>query len=224
MIRVLLVDDHAVVRVGLRALIGAAADIDVIGEAADGAAALRLAAELRPDVVVMDLSMDGKSGADATRELTRAVAAAGASTPRVLVLTMHDEEEYLIPLLEAGASGYIVKSAVSDDLLAAIRTVAQGRVFVRPSAAHVLAAGWTRRTQLDGARERYAALSEREQAVFRLIAQGYSSSQIGERLYISAKTVDTYRRRINEKTGFAERADYIRLAVDLGLLSPSGDA
>jgi DNA-binding NarL/FixJ family response regulator len=213
-IRVLLVDDHVVVRVGLRALLEAAPDVNVIGEASDGHVALELVASHDPDVVVLDLSMAGLDGAATTREITRRGARA-----RVLVLTMHDEEEYLIPLLEAGATGYVVKSAASADLLRAVRTVAAGRTFVRPEAAAVLAAGWTRRTAQDEARARYEALSARERDVFLLIAQGYSSSQIGERLNISAKTADTYRRRVNEKLGTAERADYVRLALELGLLA-----
>jgi DNA-binding NarL/FixJ family response regulator len=217
-IRVVLADDHAVVRLGLRTLLGGAPDIQVVGEAADGAEALVLCRELEPDVVVMDLSMSGMDGATATRALV----AAGART-RVLVLTMHDEEEYLIPLLDAGAAGYVVKSAVSTELLDAIRTVATGRTFVRPEAARVLADGWTRRTATDEARQRHEQLSDRERTVFTLIAQGYSTSQIGERINVSAKTVDTYRRRINEKLGLTERAEYVRLALRLGVLAPDDE-
>lgn len=216
-LRVVLVDDHLVVRAGLRALLDGVPDVVVVGEAASGEEALRLWESLRPDVAVVDLSMEGMDGATLTRELVRRWPDA-----RVLVLTMHDEEEYLIPLLEAGATGYVVKSAASQELLQAIRSVAAGRVYVRPSAAQVLAAGWTRRATRDEARERYDLLSERERAVFGLIAEGYTTSQIGERLFISAKTVDTYRRRINEKTGFGERSDYVRLALELGLLAPRG--
>jgi DNA-binding NarL/FixJ family response regulator len=172
--------------------------------------------------------MTGMDGVTATRELARLL-----PSVRVIALTMHDEEDYLIPLLEAGAAGYIVKDAASSDLLDAIRTVASGRQYVRPSAARVLAAGWTRRAAQDQARAAYDTLSERERDVFRQMAQGYSSSQIGARLFISAKTVDTYRRRINEKLGFTDRSDYVRLALDLGLLTsesgepspaPAGDA
>jgi DNA-binding NarL/FixJ family response regulator len=214
-IRVVLADDHAVVRLGLRTLLGSAADIQVVGEAADGAEALALCRELTPDVVVMDLSMNGMDGATATR----ALATEGART-RVLVLTMHDEEEYLIPLLDAGAAGYVVKSAVSTELLDAIRTVASGRTFVRPEAARVLADGWSRRAATDEARQRFEQLSDRERTVFVLMAQGYSTSQIGERINVSAKTVDTYRRRINDKLDLAERAEYVRLALRLGVLTP----
>lgn len=214
-LRVLLVDDHDVVRLGLRALLAEAPDVEVVGEAGDGEAALQRWAELRPDVAVVDLSMAPMDGVTLTRELVRRWPEA-----RVLVLTMHDEEEYLIPLLEAGATGYVVKSAASAELVQALRSVARGRVYVRPAAAQVLAAGWSRRASQDEARARYDALSEREREVFRLIAAGYTPSQIGERLFISAKTVDTYRRRINEKTGFTERADYVRLALELGVLAP----
>lgn len=216
-VRVLLADDHSVVRLGLRALLGAAPDIEVVGEAADGDAAIALAASLQPDVVVMDLSMAGKDGVTATRELV-----ASQSDARVLVLTMHEEEEYLIPLLEAGAMGYVVKSAASSTLLTAVRTVAAGERFVRPEAARVLANGWARRSAGDESRRRYDSLSEREREVFELIARGYSTSQIGERLFISAKTADTYRRRVNDKLGVGERSDYVRLALELGLLAPPG--
>jgi len=216
-IRVLLVDDHAVLRLGLRTLLAADPGLEVVGEAGDGAEALAMCERVRPHVVVMDLVMEGMDGVAATRALAQSHPDA-----RVLVLTMHEEEDYLIPLLEAGASGYIVKEAASADLLDAVRTVAAGRTFVRPAAARVLAEGWARRSAQAETRARYEALSERERDVFGLMAQGYSSSQIGERLFISAKTVDTYRRRINEKLGVSERAEYIRLALDLGLLG--GDA
>ena len=221
-IRVVLADDHGVVRLGLRTLLSAAPDVEVVGEASDGHEVLALCERLSPDIVVMDLSMGGMDGVTATRELARRRGPTG-TTPRVLVLTMHDEEEYLIPLLEAGASGYVVKDAASTELLDALRAVAAGRVYVRPAAAHVLATGWTRRAQQDATRTRYESLSERERAVFLLIAQGYTPSQIGERLHISAKTADTYRRRINDKLGFSERADYVRHALELGLLTPSGE-
>ena len=212
-IRILLVDDHDVVRLGLRTLLGAAPDISVVGEASTGSEALALDERLTPDVVVMDLSMAGMGGAEATREIVRRRPAA-----RVVVLTMHDEEEYLIPLLEAGAQGYVVKSAVTTDLLPAVRTVAAGRVFVRPAAARVLAEGWTRRTQQDEAQSRYESLSEREREVFRMHAQGFTSAQIGAKLFISAKTVDTYRRRIGDKLGTQEKAEWVRLALKLGVL------
>jgi DNA-binding NarL/FixJ family response regulator len=219
-IRVALADDHAVFRLGLRTLLADAPDILVVGEASDGEQALALCARVRPDVMIMDLSMAGMDGATATRTITaRAVERGAGALTRVLVLTMHDEEEYLIPLLEAGASGYMVKSAAGKDLLNAVRAVAAGEVFVRPAAARVLARGWTRRTAQGEAQATYATLSERERDVLLLFAQGHSLAGIGERLSISPKTVDTYRRRVSEKTGLAERADFVRFALELGLLS-----
>jgi DNA-binding NarL/FixJ family response regulator len=216
-IRVVLVDDHSVFRLGLKAVLAGAPDIEVVGEASDGEEALRLCARLNPDLAVMDLTMTGMDGIAATRQL-----ATERSGTRVLVLTMHDEEDYLIPLLEAGASGYIVKSAAARELVDAIRRVAAGEVFVRPAAAPVLAKGWTRRATRGEARALYVTLSDRERDVLQLFAQGYTSAQIGERLRISSKTVDTYKRRINEKTGLAERAEYVKLALELGLLAPTG--
>ena len=214
MTRILLVDDHGVVRLGLRTLLSAHADMDVVGEASDGREALAFIEQNAVDVVVLDLTMPGMDGHAATKEIARRFPAI-----RILILTMHDEEDYLLPLLESGASGYIVKDSASADLVEAIRAAAAGRVFVRETAAQILASGWTRRASQDPARAAFATLSDREREVIRLMSQGYSSTQIGGRLFISAKTVDTYRRRINDKMGFTERAQYIRLALDLGLLA-----
>jgi DNA-binding NarL/FixJ family response regulator len=212
-VRVLLADDHAVVRMGLRALLSSAPDVDVVGEAEDGEQAVAQVASLCPDVVIMDLSMDGMHGLAATQAITR-----HHPDTRVLVLTMHDEEEYLVPLLEAGAAGYVVKSAAGAELLGAVRAIAAGRSWVRAEAAPLLAGAFQRRARVDDTRQRYESLSERERNVFLFIAQGYTTSQIGKRLFISAKTVDTYRRRVNAKLDIADRADYVRLALDLGLL------
>lgn len=216
-IRILLADDHDVVRLGLRALLDSTAHIRVVGEARDGQEALDLFESLHPDVVVMDVSMAGMDGVTATRELVRR-----RPGTRVLALTMHDEDAYLVPLLEAGAMGYVVKSAASTLLLDAVQTVASGRRYVRPEAAHVLADELARRNVRNGQRERHDALSDRERAVFLYIAQGHSASEIGEKLHISAKTVDTYRRRINDKLEIGSRADYVRVALALGLLSAGG--
>ena len=214
LIRVVLADDHAVVRAGLKAVLGTARDIDIVGEAKDGKEAVALAERLNPDVVVMDLSMGGADGAEATKEIV----AKGLAT-RVLILTMHAEEDYLVPLLEAGAAGYLVKSAADRELVDAVRAVARGDVYVRPSAARVLAKGLTRKDPAQAERERYEMLTDRERNVLRLVAEGYSAPEIGARLFISPKTVDTYKQRINEKLGVAHRADYVKLAHTLGLIS-----
>jgi DNA-binding NarL/FixJ family response regulator len=214
LIRVVLADDHTVVRAGLKAVLGTARDIDVVGEARDGQEALNLVDRFHPHVVVMDLSMTGMDGAAATK----AIVAKGNDT-RVLILTMHPEEEYLVPLLEAGAAGYLVKSAADRELVDAVRAVAKGDVYVRHAAARVLARGLTQKDPHAVDKERFNRLTERERDVLRLTAQGYSAPEIGERLFISPKTVDTYKQRINEKLGISHRAEYVQLALRLGLLA-----
>lgn len=215
-IRVVLADDHAVVRAGLRAVLRGACDIDVVGEASGGDEAVELADRLGAHVVVMDLTMAGGDGITATR----AIVARGLPA-RVLMLTMHTEEEYLLPALEAGVAGYLVKSAADRELVEAVRAVAHGDApYVRGSAARVLARGIVAKQQdpLRAERERFARLSDREQDVLRLTAQGYTAPEIGDRLAISPKTVDTYKQRVNDKLGLTHRSDYVRLALRLGLL------
>ncbi len=213
-IRIVLADDHAVVRAGLKAVLGTARDMEVVGEASNGLEAIALAERLNPDVIVMDLSMDQMDGSTATKEIV-----AKGLPCRVLVLTMHAEEEYLVTVLEAGAAGYLVKSAADRELVDAVRTVARGDLFVRPNAARVLAKGLTRKDPAKAEREKYEKLTERERDVLRLVAEGYSAPEIGERLFISPKTVDTYKQRIHEKMGLSHRAAYVQLALRLGLLA-----
>ena len=213
-IRVVLVDDHAIVRTGLKAVLGAAPDIEVAGEASGGREAVALLARTPADVVVMDISMAEGDGITATREIT----ARGENGPRVLVLTMHAEAAYLEAVLEAGASGYLMKSAADRELVEAVRAVARGEMFVQPAAARVLAQGVRRREEHATDRARFEKLTDRERAVMRLIAEGYTAPEIGEQLTISPKTVDTYKQRINDKLGLTHRADYVKLALKLGLL------
>ena len=212
-IRVVLADDHAVVRAGLKAVLNAARDIEVIGEAKTGREAVALAERFKPHVVVMDLSMPEMDGTAATKEIVTK----GLSS-RVLILTMHAEEDYLIPLMEAGAAGYLVKSAADRELVDAVRAVAHGDVYVNPSAGRVLAKNLTKKDPAKAEREQFDKLTQRERDVLRLVAQGYSAPEIGEKLYISPKTVDTYKQRIQEKLGLAHRSDYVQLALRLGLL------
>ena len=214
-IRVVLADDHTLVRAGLRVLLRKVADIELVGEAADGAEALALAERLTPDVVVMDLEMPGLDGAAATRALTER-----DSTTRVLVLTMHAEEERLLPLLEAGASGYLTKEAAERDLIDAIRVVASGDVYVRPSVARMLATHERARMHSPEQRRRasFEALSDRERTVVTLTAEGYGGAEIGRQLGISNKTVETYKQRIEEKLGLRHRTEYVRFALEIGLL------
>ena len=215
-IRVVLVDDHAIVRTGLRAVLGADPEIDVVGEAAGGNEAVGLLARTEADVVVMDLSMADGDGITATRAIT----ADPAQSARVLVLTMHAEEAYLEAVLEAGASGYLMKSTADRELVDAVRAVARGELWVQPSAARVLAQGARRREEQASDRTRFERLTDRERSVMQLIARGYTAPEIGEQLSISPKTVDTYKQRINDKLGLTHRADYVTLALKLGLLQP----
>ncbi len=212
-IRVILVDDHAVVRAGLKAVLGSARDIEVVGEASNGREAVALAERLRPDVAVMDLSMPEMDGREATQEIVKK-----ELPTRVLVLTMHAEEEYLMSALQAGVAGYLVKSAADKELVTAVRALAHGDVYMGPAAGRVLAKSLTTRDPAKAERERYEKLTERERDVLRLVAEGYSAPEIGEKLFISPKTVDTYKQRIHEKMGFAHRADYVKLALRLKLL------
>ena len=210
-IRVLLADDHTVLRAGLRALLDREPDIEVVGEAGTGEEAVERVEALRPDVVVMDLSMPGGGGLEATRQVT----ALGHGT-RVLVLTVHAEEEYLLPVLEAGGSGYVTKTSADEDLTQAIRTVARGDVFLYPSAAALLLRGFTGKNERD--RDPVERLTDREREVLGFTVEGFSSSEIGRKLFISPKTVDTYRARIMEKLDLHHRSELVQFALRNGLL------
>jgi len=213
-IRVLLADDHRVVRAGLRAVLGTARDISVVGEAGNGKEAIAMTAELRPDVVVMDLAMPELDGIAATKEII-----AANQDIKVLVLSMHAEQEHLVPVIEAGASGYVLKTEADRELVNAIRAVAHGDVYLRPSASRVLARRLVTKETKHSDQDRYARLTDRERAVLRLVGQGYSAPEIGDRLFISPKTVDTYKQRIHEKLGLAHRSQYVQFAFRLGLLA-----
>jgi two-component system response regulator NreC len=210
--RVLLADDHAVLRAGLKALLSLEEDIDVVGEAATGEAAVERAKTLHPDVIVMDLAMPGIGGLEATRQI-----AALQQGTRVLVLTSHAEEEYLLPVLEAGGSGYVQKTKADEDLLNAIRVVARDEVFLYPSATKLLLKSYRTVEERDGTNPLHD-LSEREREVMGLTAEGYSSSEIGKKLFLSPKTVDTYRARLMQKLGLTHRSELIRLALEVGVL------
>ncbi len=214
-IRVVLADDHAVVRAGLRAMLSTARDIEVVGEAGTGREAIALAERLMPDVIVMDLSMPDTDGVAATRAIL-----AHNADARVLVLTMHAEDEYLVPLLEIGAAGYLVKTAADRELVTAVRAVAHGDPYVSSSASKVLVRGLTKKDPAQADRDRYGALTQRERDVLRLVAHGFSAPEIGEQLFISPKTVDSYKQRINDKLGISHRSEYVSLALRLGVLGP----
>lgn len=215
-IRVLLVDDHAILRDGLRALLRSVPDIRVVGEAANGKEAIVVAQRSAPDVVVMDLDMPDGDGATATLELS-----ALDPAPKVLILTMHTEEERLVPLLKDGARGYLSKDCADHDLVDAIRVVAGGEFYVRPTVARILAANampHPHESSHEDDRRKFGLLSARERAVLQRFAEGYSGVEIAQMLTITPKTVDTYKNRIGQKLGFTHRTDYVRFALRLGLI------
>lgn len=210
-IKILLVDDHAMFRAGIKALIELEERMEVVGEASTGDEAVDRVRELKPDIVVMDLAMPGSNGLEATRRIS-----ALELDTNVLVLTVHGEEEYLVPVIEAGASGYLTKTSADTDLLEAIRVVSRGQVFLPPKAATLLLRRYKDAEGDDstGLKD----LSPREQEVLALTAEGFSSREIGLKLFISPKTVDTYRSRIMDKLGLSHRSELVRFALKVGLL------
>jgi DNA-binding NarL/FixJ family response regulator len=211
-LRVFLADDHMVVREGLKSLVNAQPDMHVVGEADNGGAAWRAASELAADVVVMDVSMPEMSGAEATERLRRE-----CPQVKVLALTVYEDKSYLRQMLDAGASGYVLKRAVTDELVRAIRTVAAGGSYVDPTLAGSLVNSFFNQETAEG-RAPVGELSERESQVLRFIAWGYSNKEIGWKLNISAKTVDTYKLRLMEKLSLRSRTDIVRYALRQGLL------
>lgn len=214
-IRVLIVDDHAIVRAGLRLLISGQEDMTVVGEAGSTQDGIDAAERLSPDVALIDLSLPGEGGIEAIRRLRR-------TRPRVrtVALTMHDDPAYLRSVLSAGGSGYVVKRAADSELLAAIRAVREGKSFVSPMVAEAEAQEALAGPQLSEAAETaLARLSARERQVLVLLAHGHTHSEMAEQLGISVKTVETHRARLSEKLGLKSRSDLVRLAIDAGLLA-----
>lgn len=217
-IRIFLADDHAVLRDGLRALLDAEPDMEVIGEASDGFACVRDVAALRPDVILLDLNMPHCSGLEALDELHRI-----APESRVLVLTMHDDAGYLRQVLASGGAGYVLKNVASEELLSAIRAVYQGGTFLHASHTKVLLEEMLDKHSAassggNSVLERYQSLSEREAQVFKLVALGHRNSEIAAMLHLSVKTVETYKSRLMQKLDLRSRAALVRCALELGLL------
>lgn len=214
-IRLLVADDHPVVRAGLRTLLRAQPDMEVVGEAEDGETAIERAIELVPDIVVMDITMGDVSGIRATREIRQQL-----PQVKVLVLTMHDNEEYLRQMLEAGATGYVLKQAVDSELSVAIRAVQRGEVYLYSSFTKVLLGDLARSNEgpEERSRDSYDLLSQREREVLRQVALGYTNQQIADQLFLSVKTVETYRERVMTKLDLKSRAALVRYALRRGLL------
>ena len=212
-LRIVLADDHVMMREGLKSLVNAQADMEIVGEAGDGRVALAQARELQPDVVVMDISMPGLNGIEATEQLKGCGLKA-----KVLVLTAYDDNGYLRQLLEAGASGYVLKKAAAEELVQAIRVVAAGGVFLDPALAGKVVSGYVGRKKLRGALQG-SALSGREEEVLRLVAWGYTNKEVAGYLNISVKTVETHKTNLMEKLDLGGRSDIVRYALRRGWLS-----
>jgi len=214
-IRLLVADDHPVVRAGLRMLLSAQLDMEVVGEAVDAAAAVARAMELRPDVVIMDITMEGMSSLAATREIRRRI-----PETKVLVLTIHDNEEYLRQMLEAGATGYVLKQAADIELAVAIRAVHRGEVYIYPSFTRVLLGDLAQDIEMERYAEQdaYELLSQREKQVLRLVALGHTNRQIADQLFLSVKTIEAYRARLMQKLHLKGRSALVRYALRKGLL------
>lgn len=215
-IKVMIADDHAILRAGLRMLVDAQADMEVVSEAPDGEKAKSTARESRPDVALLDLTMPNLGGMKALEGMAR-----DCPETRVLVLTMHDDPAYLRSALAAGASGYLLKRAVDAELIAAIRAVHRGGIFVDPRLAGILVQDViTKRETRAGSAKPVNILSRREFQVLTLVARGYTSADIAKQIFVGVKTVETYRSRLAEKLGLRTRSDLIRFAVQMGLFNP----
>ncbi len=208
-IKVLVVDDHAILRDGIRALLSLHEDMEIIGEASEGKEAVEKAQELAPDVVVMDIAMFGMDGLEATRRISKK-----SPQVKVLVLTQHDNKEYILSAIRAGAAGYVPKRALGSDLIAAIRAVYMGNSVLYPSATTVLIKDYLRQTK----KEPYDRLTDREREVFKLVADGHTSQEIADMLFISVKTVLGHRTKIMEKLDIHNRTELIKYAIRKGLV------
>lgn len=212
-IRVLIADDHAILRSGLKLLVDSQPDMQVVGEAADGKQAIEGVRETKPDVALLDLTMPRAGGMEALQSVVR-----DSAKTRIVILTMHDDPAYLRSVLAAGAHGYVLKRSVDADLLSAIRAVHKGGTFIDPSLADVIVQDVLAKKR-SGPTRAAALLSDRELQVLRLVARGYSSQQIADKIFVSVKTVETYRSRLAAKTGLRTRSDVVRYAIQMGLLT-----
>jgi DNA-binding NarL/FixJ family response regulator len=214
-IRVLIVDDHAILREGIRALLSLYPDIEVVGEAEDGLQAISLTRQLGPDIVLTDIAMPGLGGLEATVEIRKQ-----SPNSRVVILTQHDDSEYIFPILKAGASGYVLKKAVGTELVAAIRAVYRGESFLYPSVATAVIEGYLSRGE--DSESSYDRLSDREKQVLKLIAEGHTNKEIAEMLSLSVKTVLAHRANLMEKLDIHNRTELVKYAIRKGLVTVTG--
>lgn len=214
-IRVLIVDDHTIVRAGIRLLLQAEPDIEVVGEAGSVQEVLAQMDTFKPDVILMDVAMPGASGIEATREIKRRW-----PHVQVLALTMHRSDDYFFRMLEAGAAGYVLKGADPGDLITAVRTVHRGEVYLDPSMAKKLVVDYLQRVRRGEVTPPYANLTDREMEVLRLIAEGHTTDKISQLLGVSPHTVQTHRRAIMEKLHLHDRVELVKYAIRRGLIEP----
>jgi DNA-binding NarL/FixJ family response regulator len=212
-IRILLADDHTILRAGLKMMLNAQSDMEVVGEAQDGQQAVQEAQRLQPDVVLMDITMPDMNGIEATRHIKRIL-----PDIRILVLTMHEHDEYVFQALRAGASGYMLKEAADTELITAIHVIKSGQFYLSPTAQSVVVGDYLQRVRTGEERDSYSSLTEREREILKLVAEGHTNNQIAERLVISPKTVDTHRTHIMDKLNLHSRAELVKYAMRRGLL------
>jgi NarL family two-component system response regulator LiaR len=212
-IRVLVVDDHTIVRDGISALLALSGDMEVVGEAANGSEALQMVKQTQPDVVVMDIAMPIMGGLEATRRIRKE-----SPRTRVLILTQYDDKEYVFPLLEAGASGFISKVAASVDLTSGIRSVYQGDAFLSPSIAKLLIEGYQGGNRQTG-HEPYEQLTDRERDVLKLVAEGFTTREIADLLKVTPKTVEGHKTNLMAKLDIHNRIDLVKYALRKGIIS-----
>ena len=213
-LRILLADDHTLVRQGLRRILEEKPEWEVVGEARDGREAVLRTLELKPDMVIMDLAMPQLNGTEATRQISRK-----AADVQVLVLSMHMDETYVLQALRAGARGYLLKDSVDADLLRAVTAVSEGKSFFSPTVAKMMLDDYIRHLEQQGVTDRFELLSDREREVFQLIGEGNSNKEIANLLSLSVSTVETHRARIMEKLDLHNTAEIILYAVRKGFLS-----
>jgi two-component system response regulator NreC len=214
-IRVLLADDHGIVRQGVKMILSNEPDIEVVGEAEDGLQAVEMAKRLKPDVAVLDISMPGINGIEATRQIKAAL-----PSVQTLALTMHADDTYVFQLLKAGGSGYVLKRAAATDLVQAVHAARRGEAFLYPAVAKAVVADYLKRLQSGEGRESYDGLTEREREILTLVAEGTTNQEISQKLYISVKTVQTHRTHIMEKLNLHDRTMLVRYAIRKGLIEP----
>jgi two-component system response regulator NreC len=211
--KILLADDHNVLRKGLRRILEEQSDLEVVGEASDGRQAVSLAQSLKPDVVVMDIAMPLMNGLEATRQILQK-----GSGPNVLILSMYSDENYVVQVLPAGARGYLLKDSAEEDLITAVRTVAKGQPFFSPKIAKLLLGDSMQRLRDEGVSDTYDLLTPREREVLQLIAEGKSNKEAAASLFVSPTTIETHRARIMDKLDLHNTADIVLYAVRKGIV------